>query len=1277
MGLFQKSVEKKFLNELDSALIDKKYADFQDYFGNREIQENIRNLKEEEFQSEFIRELFVTVLGYTLKPKPEFNIVLEQKNVNDSKKADGAILKNENAHAVIELKSTNTTDLDSIETQAFGYKNHHPKCKYVITSNFEKLRFYIQNAVDHVAFDLFNLTKEQFALLWLCFAKDNLLNDLPLKIKESSVLKEENITKKLYADYSKFRNDLFENIQQNNPEKDKLLVFKKVQKLLDRFLFIFFAEDRQLLPPNSISEIIKQWKQQADWGDNVRLYDRYKKYFHLLNTGWKGKKHEIFAYNGGLFAPDDVLDSLKIDDDVLDQNTLTLSGYNFNPELIDNNEHKNVVDVNILGHIFEHSLGEIAAIAATTGHAPLTSAGGNSSTSKRKKDGIFYTPKYITKYIVENTVGKLCEEKRLELQIVDEEYAKGRKNRKKDIVRTLDKKLDEYRNWLLTLTILDPACGSGAFLNQALEFLINQHRKIDELRAQLFGGAIIFSDITTDILEKNIYGVDINEESVDIAKLSLWLRTAQKGRKLNTLSNNIKCGNSLIDDPEIAGEKAFNWQNKFPKIFRKKKKKAWHITTATHNSRYSQRMFDNHVKIGKPEWFDEKDEVIITETVAEIVKSDDLNVIEYNICGDHMHILLVCDENELAGIVGKIKSVSAKIRNRKRGYTTEGESDSVTTTRGRAPLSKKDAVPSSGRAPSSDSDTAPESGSTARGITKKPVWTQKFGKSEIKDEEYLNNVVEYIRNNRTKHELPKSKKIKKIKKEFLCTKEHAFRTEYKGGFDVVIGNPPYVQLQALGEMSNTLSKYGYETFHKGADLYCLFTERAYKLLKEGGMQSFIMPNKWMLVAYGKPLRKFLSKTGLRQVLNFGDIQFFEEATTYVCIFVTQNNEPSEHVKVLSLNKKMYNGDFLTEVKANLYDYQANKFGENNWSIQPYNDACKLEKMVLNSVKLKDLPISIYRGILTGFNDAFFIDENTQQKLIAADAKSGELIKPMVRGRDISAYGITGFEYLIGSFPTLKLDIDNYPAIKEHLLTFGQDRLKQTGDKGARKKTSGKWFETQDSIGYHQEFSKPKIIYPNMTSLFPFMYDESGMRGNDKSFILTSKDDSVSLLFLTALFNSSAAKLWIWYNCPELQGGTREIRKVYFEHFPVPQANKEQTSTLAQYAIERAQITANLLALTSKFIRTVHRKFNFEKMTGKLQNWYLLSYAGFIKELSKKKVILTLSDEAEWEEYFILEKQKAQNLKSEIEKTDHKIDKMVYELYGLTEEEIKIVEKKVD
>ena len=556
MSLFQKSVEKKYLNELDSALIDKKFAEFKAYFGNPERQENIRNSKEEQFQEGFLRELFVKILDYTLNPEPNFNLTTELKNVSDSKKADGAILRNENAIAVIELKSTDTTDLGKVESQAFGYKNHHPKCVYVITSNFEKLRFYIQNAVNHFEFDLFKLTKEEFSLLWLCLAKENLLSDLPLKIKESSLVQEENITKQLYSDYSKFRESLYLNLVKNNPEIDKLTLFKKTQKLIDRFLFIFFAEDKQLLPANSIIQIIEKWKDDVDFGDTKPLYSLFKQYFHILNVGRpkSEKRQEIFAYNGGLFLTDDILENVKIDDDVLKEHTLKLSNYDFDTD----------VDVNILGHIFEHSLGEIENVQAEIKGEQV-----DVQKTKRKKDGIFYTPKYITKYIVENTVGKLCEAKRNELKIVDEEYAKGRKNRRKETIKELDEKIKKYQEWLLSLTILDPACGSGAFLNQALEFLIEEHKKIDELRAQLLGGSLVFSDISTDILEKNIYGVDINEESVEIAKLSLWLRTARKGRKLNTLSNNIKCGNSLIDDPEIAGDKAFNWQNEFPEIFAK------------------------------------------------------------------------------------------------------------------------------------------------------------------------------------------------------------------------------------------------------------------------------------------------------------------------------------------------------------------------------------------------------------------------------------------------------------------------------------------------------------------------------------------------------------------------------------------------------------------------------------------------------------------------------------------------------------------------------------
>jgi hypothetical protein len=182
---------------------------------------------------------------------------------------------------------------------------------------------------------------------------------------------------------------------------------------------------------------------------------------------------------------------------------------------------------------------------------------------------VCYTPKYITKYIVENTVGKLCQEKKDQLGFKEEAYFEIKKGTHQNTKKQLLEVLDNYRAWLLQITICDPACGSGAFLNQALDFLIKEHRYIDELKAKVLGGGLILSDIENTILENNIYGVDLNEESVEIAKLSLWLRTAQPRRKLNDLSNNIKCGNSLIDSKTVAGDKAFNWQQEFPQIFDK------------------------------------------------------------------------------------------------------------------------------------------------------------------------------------------------------------------------------------------------------------------------------------------------------------------------------------------------------------------------------------------------------------------------------------------------------------------------------------------------------------------------------------------------------------------------------------------------------------------------------------------------------------------------------------------------------------------------------------
>ncbi|WP_216063714.1 type IIL restriction-modification enzyme MmeI, partial [Acinetobacter radioresistens] len=227
-------------------------------------------------------------------------------------------------------------------------------------------------------------------------------------------------------------------------------LFKKSQKLLDRFLFIFFGEDRGLLPPNSVRLIRDQRKQLNDLYEYTPLYTRCKKYFGYMNTGFKGKNYDVFDYNGGLFKPDEILDNILIDDEVLFRNASCLSEYDFNSE----------VDVNILGHIFENSLNQIEEIRAIIDGKVI-----EKQKTKRKTDGVFYTPKHITKYTIENTLGVMCKKQKELLEIEDENYTYDKSKQNKTKLMLINK-LNTYREYLLELKVLDPACGSGAFLNE-------------------------------------------------------------------------------------------------------------------------------------------------------------------------------------------------------------------------------------------------------------------------------------------------------------------------------------------------------------------------------------------------------------------------------------------------------------------------------------------------------------------------------------------------------------------------------------------------------------------------------------------------------------------------------------------------------------------------------------------------------------------------------------------------------------------------------------------
>ena len=402
------------------------------------------------------------------------------------------------------------------------------------------------------------------------------------------------------------------------------------------------------------------------------------------------------------------------------------------------------------------------------------------------------------------------------------------------------------------------------------------------------------------------------------------------------------------------------------------------------------------------------------------------------------------------------------------------------------------------------------------------------------------------------------------------------------GFDIVIGNPPYIQLQNNGgELAQLYEGCGYSTFARTGDIYCLFYECGWQLLKKNGHLCYITSNKWMRAGYGEKTRGFFAnKTNPMLLIDFAGVKIFESATvdTNILLFSKSSNQ---HKTVCAVANKQ-NKDSV----KNLSDFvqQQNSICDfshsDSWVIlSPIEQSIK-RKIEKVGTPLKDWDIQINYGIKTGFNEAFIISTKKREEILAncqtedERKKTSELIRPILRGRDIKRYAYEWAElWLIATFPSRHYNIDEYPAIKEYLLSFGIERLEQTGKTHivngekvkARKRTSNKWFETQDSISYWEDFSKPKIIYPNMTKYMPFVFDNEMCLTNQKCFIITGK----YVAYLTAFFNSSLFKYCFRDSFPELQGGTRELSKIFFDKIPVYEVSDAQNLQF-QDAVEDIQ-----------------------------------------------------------------------------------------------------------
>ncbi len=581
----------------------------------------IQSLNERKLQSEFLNKIFGEVLGYAYeKQLTTWQLEHEYKVDFDGKTPDGVLghftfdaatkATLGDVQVIIELKGP-LTNLDKKQNrkdfpgtpveQAFSYVPKLSKpCPWVIVSNCQEIRLYryALGMTQYEKFDLLTLDDHGLNWFYTLLQKDQLflrLTDSPIEQLFLAREQELNtITNRFYADYKRHRESLFAQIRRDNPDTPPNDLFRATQKLIDRLIFICFARDLEL-----VENVLKKVMDAADasFGQNDdKIAQELRRAFLAFDKGYK--ERNIPPFNGGLFRGETLLDSLKIKDFRLADLMAFLNSYNFQGQL----------NVNVLGHIFEQSIADIEEIKAQLQHENPVSVGelerlspafrGGTETSKRKKEGVFYTPDYITRYMVEQAVGgwltdreteilhQLGTDQLPELTIADYETvrlsATGQYERNAAIALHVAF-WEAYQCHLEAIRVLDPACGSGAFLTQVFDFLWERWRVLKEetyklatpydqqLRNLAARTAPSIGppptpyrewEIKKTIVSRNLYGVDLNPESVEITKLALWLKTASKTETLASLDDHIRQGNSLVSDPAVT-EHAFDWNTEF------------------------------------------------------------------------------------------------------------------------------------------------------------------------------------------------------------------------------------------------------------------------------------------------------------------------------------------------------------------------------------------------------------------------------------------------------------------------------------------------------------------------------------------------------------------------------------------------------------------------------------------------------------------------------------------------------------------------------------------
>ncbi|EAL1618891.1 class I SAM-dependent DNA methyltransferase [Campylobacter jejuni] len=785
------------------------------------------------------------------------------------------------------------------------------------------------------------------------------------------------------------------------------------------------------------------------------------------------------------------------------------------------------------------------------------------------KEGSFYTPSFITSYMCKESITKVVLDKfNAQFDLDAKNINELRKSLRKE-----DKKAQ--KELLNSIKICDPAVGSGHFLVSALNVMLSIYDELNLFDEEFYlevqndeilitgrkGEFIEYKRPSTpkdkahliqqelfhtkkDIIENNLFGVDINPNSCEITKLRLWIELLKHSfyqsfddenyHDLKTLPNidiNIKCGNSLVSYFET-GKSLSHYPNIKERINKYKR----------------------IVKDYKEGFYTDKSHI------NQEIKN--LKISFKNFC------------------------FADKFKKEMKGFNDKCEK-----------------------------------------------YSKKYGNFlAINDE----NLKFFVSANLTLFDFDEkeaTKEFANLKKEydniFNLESNHPFEWRFEfpeildddgnfKGFDLIIGNPPYIRQEELKELKPHLAK-NYKVYKGTSDIYTYFYELGFNVLKENGILSFITSNKYTRAGYGEALREFLLKnTCILKYIDLNGIKVFDSATVDTSILSFEKIKIKENTfKYLSLNNELLkNYDFEISAIKEFLNISQNSLSKESFAFNDESTNALKTKIEKLGTPLKDWHgLNINYGIKTGLNEAFIITTEKRNEILAnckdeaEKERTAKLIRKMLRGRDIKRYSYewAGL-WVIGTFPSLKIDIEQYPALKQYLSQF-LPHIEQSGEKGCRKKTSNKWFETQDNIAYYEEFEKEKIVYPETTQGAYFVYDNKGIFLEKTAFFIVCEN----LKYLLGLLSSNL----ITYYYKNFSQGCKlgikgyQYNKHALENLPLPKINSKN-----------------------------------EKLANEL---------------------ISLVDE--------ILKAKEQDKNANTQELENKINSLVYKLYNLTEEEIKIIENK--